>query len=77
VFSFPGVQSDSAATVVQTAGGVLEYMYMRPMRPMYATLYSYPSRVSLINQEPYIPTIALYSNECLSDCAIYSNINKW
>jgi hypothetical protein len=32
---------------------VLEYMskahVARPMRPMYATLYSYPSRVSLIN----------------------------
>jgi hypothetical protein len=23
----------------------------RPMRPMYATLYSYPSKVSLINRE--------------------------
>jgi hypothetical protein len=33
---------------------VLEYMCVahvtRPMRPMYATLYSYPSRVSLINE---------------------------
>jgi hypothetical protein len=55
VFSFPGVQSDSAATVVQTAGGVGVYVYeahvARRMRPMYATLYSYPSRVSLINQD--------------------------
>jgi hypothetical protein len=49
-YSFHGVQSDSAATVVQTAGGVGVYVYeaheARPMRPMYATLYSYPSRVS-------------------------------
>jgi hypothetical protein len=55
VFSFPGVQSDSAATVVQTAGGVGVYVYVaheaRPMRSMYATLYSYPSRVSQINQD--------------------------
>jgi hypothetical protein len=30
---------------------VLEYICLRPMRPMYATPYSYPSRVSQINRE--------------------------
>jgi hypothetical protein len=32
-------------------GGVLEYKSIRPMRPMYAYLYSYPSRVSQINRD--------------------------
>jgi hypothetical protein len=62
VYSFYGVQSYSAATVVQTAAGVGVYVYeaheARPMRPMYATLYSYPSRVSPII-ENLLPTLRI------------------